>query len=94
MEIDDNLSLAADGTVRCRHCAALIGKGRDEPYSAALRSERPAMDAGPGVHAHPSHYTTREIVLRQAFCPGCYVALATEIVPRDEAGFRDWKFSA
>ena len=70
MEIDDNLNLEADGTVRCRHCAALVGKSRSEPYSAALRSERPAMDAGPGVHAHPSHYTTRRDSFTPGFLPG------------------------
>ena len=94
MDIDDNLQLDADGIVRCRHCAATVGMSRGDPYSAAVRRERPAVEAGPGVRADPRHYTAREIVLRQAFCPGCYAVLATEIVPRDEAGFRGWKFSA
>lgn len=94
MEIDDNLRLDEDGRVRCRHCAATVGASRAEPYSDAVLRERPARDAGPGVRADPRHYTAREIVLRQAFCPGCYAALATEIVPRDEAPMRGWKFSA
>lgn len=94
MEIDDNLRLDADGTVRCRHCAAVVGVGCGDPYAAALRSERPAVDAGPGVHADPSHYTAREVVMRQVFCPGCFAVLATEVVPGDETRYRGWKFTA
>ena len=93
MDIDDNLTLAADDQVHCRHCAAVVGTGLGDPYQLALRRERPAMEAGPGVHADPKHYTERAIVMRQAFCPGCYALLATEIVPGDEAEYRNWKFS-
>jgi hypothetical protein len=91
VELDDNLELAADGAVQCRHCAAVVGKAGEDPLSAALRRERPATEAGPGVRAAPHHYTSREIVLRQAFCPGCYAVLATEIVPQDEPRFRGWR---
>lgn len=93
MEIDDNLKVEADGTVLCRHCAAALGNVSVEPLGAALRRERPATAAGPGVRADPRHYTAREIVLRQAFCPGCFAVLATEIVPRDEPEFRGWRFT-
>ena len=91
MDIDDNLRLAADGHVQCRHCTAVLGDTADAPLTHVLKRERPAIEAGPGVHADPSHYTQRVIVMRQAFCPGCYALLATEIVPQDEAEFRSWR---
>ena len=91
MDIDDNLTLDADHQVHCRHCAALLGNADSAPLAHALKRERPAVEAGPGVHADPSLYTTSVIVLRQAFCPGCYAVLATEIVPQDDAEFRGWR---
>ena len=93
MNIDDNLEIDANGGVVCRHCRATIGDASSDPLAAAMHSERPAVDAGPGVHADPSHYTSREIVLRQAFCPGCYALLQTEIVPQDEPRLRNWRFN-
>ncbi len=94
MNIDDNLTVDSAGVVQCRHCSATIGNARTDPLSGALQRVRPAADAGPGVHADPSHYTKREIVLRQAFCPGCYALLRTEIVPADEPVFRNWRLAA
>jgi hypothetical protein len=64
VNIDDNLEIDANGGVVCRHCRATIGDASSDPLAAAMHSERPAVDAGPGVHADPSHYTSREIVLR------------------------------
>jgi len=40
------------------------------------------------MHADPALFVDRAIVLRQAFCPGCFTVLMTEIVPADEPRFR------
>ena len=94
MKLDDNLTLTEGGAVICAHCETLLGKNSREPLSNALRREGPARSAGPGVRADPKNFTTREIVLRQLFCPGCSTLLATEIVPRDEPFFRHWSLDA
>ncbi len=90
MQLDDNLILGDGGTVTCAHCEAVLGNMGNQPLANAVRRERPARAAGPGVHADPKNFTTREIVLRQSFCPSCSTLLATEIVPRDEPSFRHW----
>lgn len=92
MNFDDNVRLAADGhSTECRHCGEPLGESQHAPIARARRTERPSTAAGTGIHADPRHYTDREIVLRQSFCPNCLVLLATEIVPRDDAPGRDWK---
>jgi hypothetical protein len=94
IQLDDNLALTDGGAVVCTHCKTPLGKSSHEPLANAIRRERPARDAGPGVNADPKNFTTREIVLRQFFCPGCSTVLATEIVPRDEPSFRHWSLDA
>jgi N-methylhydantoinase B len=87
MRIDDNLDLAADGTVACRHCSAVTGTASD-PLSDALVREGTPRDAGPSVRADAGHFADREVLLRQVFCPGCLVLLQAEIVPADEPSRR------
>jgi hypothetical protein len=94
MQLDDNLTLSDGGTVICTHCKTVLGKNSEEPLANAIRRDRPARAAGPGVHADPKSFTAREIVLRQCFCPGCSTVLTTEIVPSDEPSFRRWSLDA
>ncbi len=90
MAIDLNLDTEAGGAVICRHCAAVVGDSTADPLGHALRHERPSTEAGPAVHAAPSEFVDRDVVLRQAFCPGCLVLLFTEIVPTGEPSYRAW----
>jgi len=94
IHLDDNLTLTDDGAVVCAHCKTQIGENSYEPLAHAVKRERPSRAAGPGVHADPKTFTSREIVLRQYFCPGCSTVLATEIVPQDEPSFRHWSLDA
>lgn len=93
MIIDLNLETSGSGAVVCRHCGAAVGDSASQPMSHALRRERPSTEAGPGVHADPSLFVDRKVLLRQAFCPGCLVLLATEIVPGDEPSYRTWSLA-
>jgi hypothetical protein len=93
-QLDDNLTLTYGGNVICTQCKTLLGNANNDPLANAVKRERPSRDAGPGVHADPKIFTTREIVLRQFFCPGCSTVLASEIVPRDEPSFRHWSLDA
>ena len=90
MQIDDNVTLGADGTVTCSHCRGVLGHAPDRPLASALRHERPSVAAGPGVRVSPDRFTDRPIVLHQTFCPACLTLLATEIVPADEPSYRMW----
>jgi N-methylhydantoinase B len=89
-QIDVNLTLDAAGTVLCRHCGAEVGTG-DDPFAAAVRHERSADAAGPGVRVDPRVFTDRPIILRQAFCPGCLTVLRTEVIPGDEPEHLGWR---
>lgn len=91
MKIDDNARLRTDGTIACSHCDHPLGASVGDPFANAIRRERPSQAAGPGVRAPASHFTDRPIGLRQVFCPGCYVLLATEIAPTDEPSYRRWE---
>lgn len=94
MRIDDNIDLADDGTTTCLHCGATLGSSPGEPTREAIVRERDSRAAGPSVHEDPKLFVDRPIVLRQRFCPGCLVVLATEIVPSDEPSFRGWSMTA
>jgi hypothetical protein len=85
--IDDNLQQDDDGTVTCRHCGTPVGVAGDLFRDARVRESSPE-DAGPSVRADPRHFTDREVVLRQVFCPACLALLQAEIVPADEPSAR------
>lgn len=87
LNIDDNLAQADDGTVSCRHCGTAVGVA-DQPFRNARVRESAPQEAGPSVRADPRHFTDREVVLRQVFCPECLTLLQAEIVPADEPSFR------
>jgi hypothetical protein len=87
MYIDDNLELAEDGTVACRHCSAVTGTASDPLGDALVRQSAP-REAGPSVRADAGNFADREVLLRQVFCPGCLTALQAEIVPADEPPWR------
>jgi N-methylhydantoinase B len=93
MYIDDNLDLAADGTVACRHCSVVTGTASD-PLAAALVRQGPPWQAGPSVRADSSNFADRDVLLRQVFCPGCLVLLQAEIVPADEPSWRTRSLAA
>ncbi|WP_233533080.1 hypothetical protein [Antrihabitans sp. YC2-6] len=93
MRVDDNVELLSDGTTRCVHCQTALGDSTAGTLARALTRESASQTAGPSVHAAPSLFTDRPIVLRQLFCPSCLVLLATEIVPSDEPGMRSWNLT-
>ena len=93
MKIDLNIETTGDGTVVCTHCGATLGDSVQAPTTHALRHERPAEAAGPGIKADPALFTDRQIQLRQTFCPDCLVCLSTEITPGDEPVYRQWVLS-
>ncbi|MBC3191947.1 hypothetical protein H7X46_12820 [Pseudonocardia sp. C8] len=93
MAIDLNLDIDDTGAVVCRHCGATVGASVADPLGHAVRHERPSVEAGPAVHAAPSEFVDRDVVLRQAFCPGCLALVFTEIVPAGEPSYRVWSLT-
>lgn len=85
--VDSNLELR-DERLECSDCHAELGSRSGEYLEKAIWREQSAMNAGPSMHADPGLFVDRPIVLRQAFCPGCFTVLMTEIVPADEPRFR------
>ena len=80
--VNGNVRLKDDGTLICAHCEASL-EGTPTNYVALLpvHEGRPA-EAGPHIFADPSVYIDQEVVFRQYYCPGCYTAFQTEVVPR------------
>jgi N-methylhydantoinase B len=79
--VDVNVRASGDGSLRCAHC------GHDLPGTAATYLSgvpvyvgHPA-DGGPHIFPDPAVYVDATVVFRQYYCPGCYTALHTEIVP-------------
>ena len=86
--LDDNRLLHTDGRVTCVHCDAELGH-RDSDYLAyALRQERAAEAAGPHIRVKAEVFVDQPMVLRQALCPKCHVALQSEIVPQGDPQWR------
>jgi N-methylhydantoinase B len=88
LQLDDNVVLDADGSTSCRHCGTALGSRHDGLLARALTRERPPSAAGPHIRVPAATFVDRAMVLRHRLCPGCLVALATEIVPVGEPEWR------
>ena len=89
IRIDDNLVQDASGEIRCAHCEEVVGSRDDDVYlSKALRLVRPPVAAGPQIRGDQRLFVDREVSFRQVCCPGCGVALISEIAPDDDEEFR------
>ncbi len=89
--LDDNVVLvpAEDDEperVCCRHCRRVLGP-RDGYLAGLPRHVGGPAGAGAGAWPDPATYVDDEVVFRQVYCPGCYTALLTQIVPATQALF-------
>lgn len=65
----------------CRHCGHEIGEaGGDYAKYLPCHVGQPT-EAGPRIWSDASAYIDQDVVFRQYYCPGCYVAVRTEVVP-------------
>jgi N-methylhydantoinase B len=70
-----------DGSLTCTHCHhELPGTAASYPSELPFYEGLP-RDAGPHIFPDPSVYVDARVVFRQYYCPGCYIALHTEVVP-------------
>ncbi|WP_300006911.1 hypothetical protein [Pseudonocardia sp.] len=80
--VNANVARSAAGVLSCAHCRQEL-EGTAEDYLTLLpHYEGPVTDAGPQVCADTAEFIDVEIVFRQYYCPGCYTAFRTEVVPR------------
>lgn len=88
-QLDENLTVAADGTVSCSRCGQRLGDSGADFLREAIWRELPSS-AAPGsvIRADAEHFVDRPVGLRQAICPSCLTLLMTEIVPTDEPRYR------
>jgi N-methylhydantoinase B len=80
--VDGNVRLKDDGTLICAHCQCALAGTQADYLSLLPIHEGPPAEAGPHIFANPAVYVDAEVVFRQSYCPGCYTAFQTEVVPR------------
>jgi N-methylhydantoinase B len=81
MRVNANLSIvqSSDGaTFRCR-CGELLARAEENFKEYLAWAEMPCSAAGPYTTAAP------EFVLRELYCPACYVLLEVDVVEKGEA---------
>lgn len=87
--LDENLSVAENGTVSCSRCEKELGDSGENFLDGAIWRELPSSEAPDSViRADAAHFVDRPVGLRQAICPSCLTLLMTEIVPTDEPRYR------
>ncbi|WP_283139231.1 hydantoinase B/oxoprolinase family protein [Rhizohabitans arisaemae] len=86
--LDDNLRLAPtpDGgqAVVCAHCDQALGLWGENYLARLPRRTGPPAEAGPTAWPDPGVYVDAAIEFRQFYCPCCYTALLTQVVPADQ----------
>ncbi|WP_199537115.1 hydantoinase B/oxoprolinase family protein [Spongiactinospora gelatinilytica] len=85
LPLDDNLRLAPgeDGgsVVVCAHCDHALGRWGENYLAGLPRRTGATAEAGPASWPSPHDYVDEPIEFRQFYCPGCYTALLTQVVP-------------
>jgi N-methylhydantoinase B len=79
--VNVNLRSRADGSVTCAHCGHQLPGDAWTYLSLAPMHQGPPGEAGPHICNDPQVYIDAQIVFRQYYCPGCWTALHTEVVP-------------
>jgi N-methylhydantoinase B len=82
VRVDYNVRLLRDGTLECVHCQQKLEGTPSDFLSSLPVHEGPPNEAGPHIFANPAVYIDEEVVFRQYYCPGCFTALRSEVVPR------------
>jgi N-methylhydantoinase B len=86
IRLDENLLLSnTNGAqhVSCAHCGHAMGPLGDNFYATLPFHEGAPTEAGPQIWKDASVYIDKKVVFRQHYCPNCYTAFRTEVVPTD-----------
>jgi N-methylhydantoinase B len=82
--LDDNLFIdEVDGVryVVCAHCQHKISRNLTGYLADMARQDGPSSMAGPKVCADASTYLDTTVSFRQYYCPDCFTAVLTQVVP-------------
>lgn len=82
--VNSNVARSGD-SLSCARCSHDF-EGTAHDYLTRLPwYQGPVTDVGPHVFPDAAVYIDTPVVFRQFYCPGCYTALHTEVVPDDHA---------
>jgi N-methylhydantoinase B len=67
----------------CEHCEERFESPLDtNPLDVLKVYEGPVTDAGPTMWPQPADFVDAPVVFRQLYCPACYTAMLTMVVPK------------
>ena len=81
--VSTNIRQTDDGVLHCAHCDAELPGTVSTVFDHLPRREATPSAAGPHVGDDSSLYVDTEVVFRQYYCPGCWTAFRTDVVPRE-----------
>ena len=67
----------------CAHCDHVLATGDADYRTGLAMHEGPSSEAGPQIWPRWQDYVDTPVVFRQGYCPSCFVALVTEVVPEN-----------
>lgn len=83
-DVDENVKITEENgkrVLKCVHCGYTIADADQNYPDHLLFYEGHVSEAGPQIYPHPEHYVDAKVVFRQYYCPGCYIAFITQVVP-------------
>jgi N-methylhydantoinase B len=86
LRLDGNLSaveIHGKKTILCSHCGFQLGDPADSQHDLFAHYQGTPSEAGPHIWSDPAIYLDARITFRQLYCPGCYTALYSAVVPED-----------
>ena len=91
IEVNENLVVTLGGpapVVSCAHCGHVITESGDIRSGLAFH-EGVHTEAGPQIYPEPERCVDARIVFREWYCPGCWVAVLTQVVPDNHPDTND-----
>lgn len=82
--IDGNAAIVEKNgshVIQCVHCSHVITEADGNYLDQLYIREDKVTEGGPQIFPDPAHYIDKKVVFRQYYCPGCFTALLTQIVP-------------
>uniref|UniRef100_UPI00398978FA hydantoinase B/oxoprolinase family protein n=1 Tax=Mycetocola sp. TaxID=1871042 RepID=UPI00398978FA len=86
--LDDHLHVSATGAVGCARCGHPLSQPGDSYKTGAVPREIDLVENGL-AWIDPRHYIDDPVVMREFACPGCGVALASEVTRPEVAPLDD-----